>query len=108
MAEMFVMCPDCGLKAKLAPGEPPLALRSGNHDARCRSPELTNIGIGRDRQFRWSFLMVTQVGGSMPEGVLACVGIGLMKLRRVAHKAAGVSFQFTAVPSATPAFTLYR
>jgi len=37
--------------------------------------------------------MVTQVGGSMPEGELACVGIGLMKLRRIAHKAAGVSFQ---------------
>ena len=52
--------------------------------------------------------MVTQVGGSMPEGELACVGIGLMKLRRIAHKAAGVSFQFTAVPSATPASTLYR
>jgi hypothetical protein len=29
MAELFVMCPDCGLNAKLAPGEPPIKDEEG-------------------------------------------------------------------------------
>jgi hypothetical protein len=40
-------------------------LRSGD----CRSPELTNIEIGRDRPFRRSFLMATQLGGMPPESL---------------------------------------
>ena len=44
---------------------PAWALRSGD----CRSPELTNIEIGRDRPFRRSFLMATQLGGMPPESL---------------------------------------